>query len=213
MPKHYKHLSLDERSKISVLQAKGESIRSIGKIIGRSASTISRELKRDEAAKFRGDYIAGTTHQRVQENWRNSHKRPNTFLNQRNVAYFIECELKRGYTPDIICHELLEKFEETVSHETLYKYIYSKGWKLSQYLLRSFNGRKPKKTERPKRQGTVENINGLIRRFFPIGTNFDNKSEEAIAYVEDWINNRPMKILNYMTPNQKFQQCSVALAS
>ena len=46
MSKHYKHLSLDERSKISVLQAKGESIRSIGKIIGRSASTISREIKR-----------------------------------------------------------------------------------------------------------------------------------------------------------------------
>ena len=62
-------------------------------------------------------------------------------------------------------------------------------------------------------KGTVENINGLIRRFFPKGTNFDNISEEAIAYVEDWINNRPMKILNYMTPNQKFQQCSVALAS
>ena len=62
-------------------------------------------------------------------------------------------------------------------------------------------------------KGTVENINGLIRRFFPKGTNFDNISEEAIAYVEDWINNRPMKILNYMTPKQIFQQCSVALAS
>ena len=62
-------------------------------------------------------------------------------------------------------------------------------------------------------KGTVENINGLIRRFFPKGTNFDNISEEAIAYVEDWINNRRMKIPNYMTHNQKFQQCSVALDS
>ena len=59
----------------------------------------------------------------------------------------------------------------------------------------------------------VENINGLIRRFFPKGTNFDNISEEAIAYVEDWINNRPMKILNYMTPKQIFQLNSVAIAS
>ena len=62
-------------------------------------------------------------------------------------------------------------------------------------------------------KGTVENINGLIRRFFPKGTNFDNISEEAIAYVEDWINNRPMKILNYMTPKQIFQLNSVAIAS
>lgn len=37
--------------------------------------------------------------------------------------------------------------------------------------------------------------------------------EEQIAYVEDWINNRPMKILNYMTPKQKLQHFSVAIAS
>ena len=41
-------------------------------------------------------------------------------------------------------------------------------------------------------KGTVENINGLIRRFFPKGTDFDKISEEEIAYVEDWINNRQM---------------------
>ncbi len=46
---------------------------------------------------------------------------------------------------------------------------------------------------------TVENINGLIRRFFPKGTNFDNVADEEIAYVENWINSRPMKIHNYMT--------------
>ena len=62
-------------------------------------------------------------------------------------------------------------------------------------------------------KGTVENINGLIRRFFPKGTDFDTITEEQIAYVEDWINNRPMKILNYMTPKQKLQHFSVAIAS
>ena len=62
-------------------------------------------------------------------------------------------------------------------------------------------------------KGTVENINGLIRRFFPKGTDFDTISEEEIAYVEDWINNRPMKILHYMRPKQIFQLNSVAIAS
>ena len=60
---------------------------------------------------------------------------------------------------------------------------------------------------------TVENINGLIRRFFPKGTDFDSITEEEIAYVENWINNRPMKILNYMTPKQVFQLHSVAITS
>ena len=62
-------------------------------------------------------------------------------------------------------------------------------------------------------KGTVENINGLIRRFFPKGTDFDTITEEEIAYVEDWINNRPMKIFGYLSPKQKLQCLSVAIAS
>ena len=39
------------------------------------------------------------------------------------------------------------------------------------------------------------------------------KCHPEIAYVEDWINKRPMKILNYMTPKQIFQLYSVVIAS
>ena len=58
-------------------------------------------------------------------------------------------------------------------------------------------------------KGTVENINGLIRRFLPKGTDFDTISEEYIQYTENWINNRSMKILNWKSPNEVFK--SVAL--
>ncbi len=53
-------------------------------------------------------------------------------------------------------------------------------------------------------KGTVENINGLIRRFFPKGTDFDKITDEKIQYVEDWINNRPMKCLQFKTPLETF---------
>lgn len=65
-------------------------------------------------------------------------------------------------------------------------------------------------------KGTIENLNTLIRRFFPKGTDFDKISDEQIQYVEDWINNRPMKVLGYKTPNQKFyelQQKYMSVAS
>lgn len=62
-------------------------------------------------------------------------------------------------------------------------------------------------------KGTVENINGIIRRFFPKGTDFGKISMKQIKYVENWINNRPMKVLWYLTPNEKFEQLSVAIAS
>lgn len=58
-------------------------------------------------------------------------------------------------------------------------------------------------------KGMVENINGLIRRFLPKGTNFDNITDEQIKRIENWINNRSMKILGWKSPNEIFK--SVAL--
>ena len=51
-------------------------------------------------------------------------------------------------------------------------------------------------------KGTLENINGLIRRFFPKGTNFDTITDEDIIKMENWINNLPMKVLGFKTPNE-----------
>lgn len=55
-------------------------------------------------------------------------------------------------------------------------------------------------------KGTVENINGIIRRFYPKGTDFDLISDAELQLVEKWINNRPMKILEFKTPNEKFKE-------
>jgi IS30 family transposase len=54
-------------------------------------------------------------------------------------------------------------------------------------------------------RGTVENIVGLVRRHFPKGTDFAMLSPAKIKRVERWINNRPMKILNYRTPAEVFR--------
>jgi IS30 family transposase len=61
-------------------------------------------------------------------------------------------------------------------------------------------------------KGTVENTNGLIRRFFPKGINFDNITCDEIEKVEYWLNNRPRKCLNYFTPQEVFNS-TVALAT
>ncbi len=54
-------------------------------------------------------------------------------------------------------------------------------------------------------RGTNENGNGLIRRFLPKKTDFDQVSTTKIRYIENWINNYPMKCLRYKTPNKVFQ--------
>lgn len=51
-------------------------------------------------------------------------------------------------------------------------------------------------------RGTNENINRMIRRFFPKGINFDEVTAEQVKKVEEWINNYPRKILRGLSSNQ-----------
>jgi len=61
-------------------------------------------------------------------------------------------------------------------------------------------------------KGTVENTNGIIRWFLPKDTNFDNISDTQIQQLEFWLNNRPRKCLNFLTPQEVFNS-TVALAT
>lgn len=55
-------------------------------------------------------------------------------------------------------------------------------------------------------RGTNENTNGLIRWYFPKGTNFATISNEAIRMVENALNNRPRKRLGWKTPLEAFNE-------
>jgi transposase, IS30 family len=51
-------------------------------------------------------------------------------------------------------------------------------------------------------RGLNENTNGLIRQYFPKGTNFLQVSQKAVSSVQDQLNHRPRKTLHYRTPAQ-----------
>lgn len=51
-------------------------------------------------------------------------------------------------------------------------------------------------------KGGVENLNGLIREYFPRNTDMSTIALEHVAWVENKLNNRPRKKLNYLTPNE-----------
>ena len=53
-------------------------------------------------------------------------------------------------------------------------------------------------------RGGNENANGLIRCYFPKGTDFSTIGEEELRDVEWELNNRPRKRLNYKTPQEVF---------
>ena len=56
----------------------------------------------------------------------------------------------------------------------------------------------------PWERGTNENTNGLIRQYFPKGTDFTKVSVEEIKAVQRSLNDRPRAVLDYMKPDEVF---------
>jgi IS30 family transposase len=56
----------------------------------------------------------------------------------------------------------------------------------------------------PYQRGTNENTNGLVRQFFPKGTNFQHISHQQVREVEHLLNNRPRACLGFQTPAAVF---------
>lgn len=51
-------------------------------------------------------------------------------------------------------------------------------------------------------RGTNENTNGLIRRYLPKGTNFNEIDLKQLQIIQEKLNNRPRKIIGYKTPKE-----------
>ena len=119
MGKQYDQVDLDDRIEISRLHADGISRRAIGRMMGRSPSTITRELRRNSLPKAgykpaSADRIALS---RCRRKSRIEHLSP--------LRRHVDDHLAMGWSPEQIAGRLrLEGSEHRVSHESIYRYIY-----------------------------------------------------------------------------------------
>ena len=119
MGKHYGQLGLEERCKIAELHQAGRSLRQIAAALDRSASSISRELKRNRGAQV--GYKPTYAQQRAAaRRWKGSRLERNAELRE-----LVLDRLKRGWSPEQIAGWLARSKTATrISYESIYRFIY-----------------------------------------------------------------------------------------
>lgn len=117
----YKHLSREERYTISVLRRKGDSRASIASAIGRSVSTINRELSRNSTDEggYRYEHAQKLAKRRSTQA---SCRSPRISEASWNFAKTMLTE--EQWSPDQIAGALKELGMDSISHETIYQRIY-----------------------------------------------------------------------------------------
>jgi IS30 family transposase len=120
------HLRLEERERLAVLRATGLGVRAIAGQLGRAASTISRELRRNALPK--GGYLP--VH--AEGCYLERRQRPAIVERDAKLGRFVRERLLEGWTPEQIAGWLRrgeERGLRAVSCETIYAFVHRPGQK------------------------------------------------------------------------------------
>lgn len=156
MKTSYRQLNLEEREKIAILRAQGQSIRKIAKDLARSHSTILRELDRNSAPVNKGYYLPSGAHERALIS-RRKRGRKKKFKNDF-LRNYVESKLQIGWSPEQIAGKMIiDHLDFSISHESIYQYIYSAAPHLRGYLTRRHRKRLPKRHSRKHQRSHIPN--------------------------------------------------------
>src|ERR687885_711288 len=120
------HLELEERERLAALKAEGLSLRAIAARLGRAASTISRELRRNALPK--GGYLP--VH--AEGCYRERRKRPAVLERDERLRRVVRERPLEGWTPEQIAGWLKrgeERGLRAVPAETTYAFVHRAGRK------------------------------------------------------------------------------------
>jgi IS30 family transposase len=151
----YSHLTAEERDRIAGLKAGGLSLRAIARALGRAASTISREVRRNalDSGAYRPHVADGSYMLRRQ--------RTAALETNARLAAYVTDRLAEGWTPEQIAGRLrlgIETGLRAVCAETIYGWIYrsaQKAGRLWRFLTRH-HARRRKRHGRASRDTIAE---------------------------------------------------------
>lgn len=163
----YVHLSLEERERLFGLLKQGKSLRSIGKLLGRNHTTLTRELQRNR--KYGRAYIPCRAQARYEKvTVRQRKKGP---LKSPRVYLYVREHLRKGWSPQTIEGRLpLEVHGESITDETVYQYIYKTRARRKQFVPQLTNAHKK------RRKQTGRSVQKVPR--IPYATSIDTRPKK-----------------------------------
>lgn len=155
----YQRINSEEREAIAILRSKGYPSNRIAEFLGRSVSSITREVKRNS---YSGVYRAFPAHYRAEERQRYTHtKRRKIDLDDAMRRLILE-KLRLFWSPKQISVWLKTEMEKDISHEAIYQYIYLLGrGELKKELISCLRQRKPLRQNRKgvtEKRGTIADM-------------------------------------------------------
>lgn len=118
----YKHLKKGERLELSILRKKGYTLREIGQALGRSHSSLSRELRKNKVNRSYDPTKANTKAKarRAQSKyqWLKVRETP-------GLEIYVTEKMKLGWSPELIAGCFRNTTGKKLKADTIYKYLYS----------------------------------------------------------------------------------------
>lgn len=146
MGRTYKQFSLEERYEIACLRADGQSIRQIAAALDRAASSVSREVRRNTGSDV-GYKPNHADDLRWARRWRGSR-----LVRQPALYELVMSKLVMGCSPEQIAGRLtLEHSAFSISHESIYRFIYAQIDRTKDYRWRHYLPRAKSKRGRGRR--------------------------------------------------------------
>jgi IS30 family transposase len=187
--KKYKHLSAEERAAIMIERARNTSVRVIARLLGRSASTITRELARNHTESACG-YDATSAARAYRGRRERSRRHPKLAAASALYWQVHHGLVYRRWSPQQIAARLRQMHpdspNERVSHETIYAAIYThpRGG-LKQAMIEAL------RQERPLRGNTRKTCADL-----------SGVTQMQLNDIARLMNGRPRQTLKWKTPEE-----------
>jgi IS30 family transposase len=174
------------------IKGKRSSIKDMISIEERPAEVASRSV----AGHWEGDLIVG-----------NNHKSALGTVVERKTRSLILVPLKA-----VDASSVRQSFEQELAslpEQMRQSMAYDRGTEMAEHKLFTANSQVKVyfcHPHSPWERGSNENTNGLVRQYFPKGTDFREISVEEIKRVQHQMNERPRKVLGWKTPKEVFEQ-------